>query len=209
MGSGPPQGESVESITFQLAGLELTVTARRVSEVTGVQAALTAGPSTTGPRSDLDRFDLFEDPHQISVELEEWALSSRTATEFSALPLPFLHYLHRRLRGTDTLWRPPARVGRAFSAGVASRRRLDGEVLDFAVCGIPYRNQIYLCLTAPSHSEGFWTSNYSLYIGAVGAIGPDQGFGFVVGSISHSFATRAEGEAYLIGARRGWPRHLQ
>lgn len=213
MGSGPPQAVTVETITIQLAGLELTITARRLGEgsprSSTVQAAVAAEPHSREDRTEVDHLELLEDPHHITVELEERALSARTASEFGALPLPFLDYLLPRLRGTDPRWLPPARIGRAFTAGVASRRRLDGEIIDTAVPGVPYRNQIYICLRTSSFPGGFWTSNYSSYIEAVGAIGPDRGFGFRVGSISHSFPTRAEGEAYLIGARRGWPRHLQ
>ena len=155
-------------------------------------------PSASETQSPAD-----EDPFLISAELEREAISASGPTALGALSLPFLAYLAPRLRGTNSTWFSSARLARAFRAGVIARRRLNGEVLDSTSEGIPFRNCIYVCLrTAGNCTVGFWTANYALYwarvrINVANEFHPD--------SISHAFASRAEAEAYLRGARRIWP----
>lgn len=147
----------------------------------------------------------FEDPHHISFDLEEQVLAAETAAQLSALPLGFLQHLTARLRGSDRIWTPRARIGRAFRAGVAAYRRFNGEYQTESSPGIPFRNQIYIILRSPNHPLGGWTSDYSLFIQSVQA---STGQGFHRDSVCHSFPSQIEVDAYLAGARRPWPTQL-
>ena len=66
---------------------------------------------------------------------------------------------------------------------------------------VPFSASLYIVLRCPEFPSGFWTSDFEVYRRAV--FGP--GHIFYDDTISHSFASRAEGEAYLRGAGRQWP----
>ncbi len=201
-GSG---ANEVESVTFQLANLEITVTAR----VVGPPAAATSEVSVVEvvhPEPDVQSArdpEGFVDPFNISVELEEQCLDAVCARLLGELPLPFLAPSVARLRGTHSTWNPRCRIARAFRAGVIARRRLDGQVLDHSSPSIPYRNTYYVVLRGIGNSAGWWTGNFGVYIAGVAeqngrnSLHPD--------TISHGFPTHAESAAYLCGARRSWP----
>lgn len=148
----------------------------------------------------------FSDRYHISFELEEQALRARTVDQLLELDLQFLSTLWSKLRSTDRVWTPRARVARAFRAGVASRRRLDGEYCEASSPAVPFRNQIYIILRATTLRHGGWTEDYSKYIDIVGSSSQP---GFEASSVSHSFASQTEADAYLAGARRPWPPQIQ
>ena len=200
--------DGVESITFQLHNLEITVSARvlepgpdRAPATLEVASSLRAAPSQA---PGLALVEAVLDPYNISVDLEEQAIAAHAIHLLRELPLQFLGHLVRRLRGTHPLWTPPIRVARAFRAGVIARRRLDGEILSHSSQAIPYRNTYYVVLRGRGNSPGFWTTNYATYIQQVenpiarGELHPD--------TISQGLPTHAECCAYLCGARKEWPR---
>ena len=203
MQSGSADSADIESVTVQLAGLDITLTARRVGGTTTVAASAAAEPIDSSAAQSPWVDTTLVDPYQISVELEQEAISARGPAALAAINLPFLTYLVPRLRATNSDWSPVARLSRAFRAGVIARRRLNGEVLDEVSEGIPYRNTFYICLrTAGNCTTGFWTGGYAIYWSRVRSNEVDD---FHPDSISHAFPSRAETQSYLHGARRGWP----
>ena len=145
----------------------------------------------------------FHDPHHISRDLESLALAASTPTDLGALPLDFLAAYTDRLRGSGNAGlSSQERAGRAFRAGVAARRRLDGELCDAASTPIGLRNTIYVILQAPGLPRGGWTSSYNTFIRNCGGSASSD---FSSSTVCHSFAARAEADVYLIGARRQWP----
>lgn len=152
---------------------------------------------------------LFQGPRDLGQVVHLFSQSClRTVRSKSWLPVPpgnwlrltcpFWH-LVGRLRGSQGSWTPSARIARAFAAGLAAKKRLEGIVHPHAAPGTPCRNSIYIALRAPFRPEGFWTPNYPTYIRLV------EPRDFDSGSVSHAFATRAEADAYLLGAARAWP----
>ena len=196
----------VRELSFHFEQLEISVRVSvRPRATTGGDSA---EPSElvveTSPVSVPD--SLVHDPYSISVELENQVLAASTPTELGTLNLPFLTYLERQLRGDHQQWTPRARLGRAFRAGVAAFRRLNGILTEESSLATPYRNSIYIILRAPSLPSGGWTGNYSIFITNCGG-SAQQAFHSV--TVCHAFATRAEGEAYLAGSRRRWPSLLR
>ena len=90
--------------------------------------------------------------------LRTLALQAEGPTALSQLPLNHLSYLLGKLRGSDKLWTPAARIGRAFKAGSVARIRLEGGVSGISSEGIPFRNSYYVVLQGPDKSPGFWTN---------------------------------------------------
>lgn len=97
------------------------------------------------------------------------------------------------------------KVGQSFPCWREARLRLEGQFNPNSAESIPFRNYCYICLRAPGYPEGFWTSDYSIYAERV----LDRGNEFHASSIRHGCPTRAEVEAYLVGAGQGWPQQLQ
>lgn len=191
------QDSSVESITVQLAGLELTISARRIEPG--------ETPQPTGETGVAPTPEVTSDPYSISAELEDSVIAAREPAALAALVLPFLTFLENRLRGAHAVWTPRARLARAFRAGVIARRHLEGEFQTGTSPAIPFRNSLYIALReAGNDTTGFWTTSYSAYTRRVGRLNPTNG-AFHPDSISHAFPSSAEGEAYLVGARRRWP----
>ena len=194
----PPE---VDELVLRFGELEIGINVRRASSPTGASSTwelVSAADSSTGTGASLAAL-----PH-VSSNLVAQSLAASSAADFAALPLGFLDHLVNKLRGTDSAWVPQARVGRAFKAGVVASLRLEGQCSEVKVPSIPYRISVYIILRAPGLDQGGWTPNYSTYLRAVGA-GAPAGQDFHDSSVSHSFATRAEGEAFLAGAGKAWP----
>ncbi len=191
------QGSDIESVTVQLAGLEITVSARRLEPVDTSQPT---ADTSVGPTPEVT-----SDPYNISTQLEEEIIAAREPAALAAIPLPFLTYLEPRLTGRDSNWTARARLARAFRAGVIARRHLNGEFQEGTSPGIPYRNSVYIALREPGNNvAGFWTTSYSTYVRRAGRNHSGNGT-FHPDCISHAFPSSTEGEAYLVGARRRWP----
>lgn len=121
--------------------------------------------------------------------LEDRAIRAATIGDLVQLPLPFLDHLLPRLRGHHPEWSPAARIARAFRAGVAARRRLDGIFCEAS--SLSFRNCYYVCLRAARGEPGFWTSDYAAYL-----------------SRRRGPTACAQIPAFLVGARKGWPQRV-
>lgn len=197
----PPADPEVESVTLNLAGLQLTITARRLDQTTAVSAeasASAAAATTTPPVSEI-----LADPYNISTALEEEIIPLREPEALRIVNLPFLTYLENRLRSTTGPWVPRARLARAFRAGVIARRQLDGVFQAGTSPNIPYKNSVYIVLREPGNLvTGFWTTSFAVYTRRTRGYHRQD---FHPDCVSHAFASQSEVEAYLIGARRLWP----
>lgn len=155
---------------------------------------------------------LFQGPRDLGQVVHLFSQSClRTVRSKSWLPVPPGNWLHLTCPFWGIwlvdceAWTPSARIARAFAAGLAAEKRLEGIVHPHAAPGTPCRNSIYIALRAPFRPEGFWTPNYPTYIRLVEPRDRTDRSDFDSGSVSHAFATRAEADAYLLGAARAWP----
>ena len=197
----PSSDPEVESVTVTLAGLELTISARRVDNTAAASVEVAASGSVVGPV-----YPPFEEvvvnPYSITTELEEEVIPLREPEALRVVNLPFLAYLENRLRLGTGQWTPKARLARAFRAGVIARRQLDNSFQSGTSPGIPYRNSVYVCLREPGNVVvGFWTTSFAVYIRRTRGHHQD----FHPDCVSHAFPSQSEAEAYLIGAQRLWP----
>ena len=199
--------DSVEEVTVLLSGLEITISARRLP--VGASASAGTGISAGGTPVPRDTPEDFSDPYNITSEVEDHCIQATTPAQLSQLTLPFLTALVGRLRvgrlrAGHAEWSPLARIHRAFRAGVLARRRLDGNFQEEDSLSVPFRNCYYICLREDGHQSGFWTTDYGIYIervgGPSGRLHPD--------SISQALPSQVEAQAFLVGARRPWPRRL-
>ena len=92
-------------------------------------------------------------------------------------------------------------LGRALRAGVIARRRLEGLGGFPPSPSVPFSNTIYLVLRGAPGFGPCFTTSAARYFSVVGV--PSGGFHW--DSVSHAFATRADAEAFLIGAETTWP----
>lgn len=194
MHSGDPE---VQEVILSFAQLQISL---RV-EVRGHQVTAAAAPAATdlGEGSELTSF-------VITDRLVQAAVAAQTPAERAALDLGFLDFLVRRLTASDSHWTARARIGRAFRAGVVAHNLLAGGSPEAPSPSIPFRNTIYVILRSPSLPGGGWTTDYRRFIGQCGGNSTRD---FDDSTVCHSFPTRSEAQAYLAGARRGWPPHLQ
>lgn len=181
--------EAIETVTIQIANLELTITAR-VLEGRATSVSASAAPAA---RVEVNR------------RLQDQALAATTASQCASLEIPFLDHLAPRLRGSGTgsEWTAQARIGRAFRAGVVARQQIAGIYQSGTSPAIPFRNTIYIVLRDRVGGQAFWTHSYGSYGAAVQD--PSGRESFHQESVSHAFASRAEAEAYVAGAGEPWP----
>ena len=195
-------------IVVQLGRLTITVRnpdreARRRSPPP--PSAEAAEPSTGS--ADADDFILVPGPESSpsARASDEAFLAASTPRSLGSLGLGPAQALVGQLRGADSAWTPAARIARALRAGIGARRKLDGS--EHYVNGSPalgLQNRIYICLRSAQHPQGFWTNSSQQYLEGVRCPSGDR-FGT---SVSHAFASRAESEAYLLGAGQRWPPQL-
>lgn len=135
----------------------------------------------------------------------EQLFSAGSPAEIEAVDLAPVAHLRQRIRTTSAGWSPLARLGRALRAGILARRRLDNNPTGAANLGGPtLPSRFYIILkAAPERSTG-WTEDYHTFPSQVRGRGHD----FFPGTISQAFASRAEADAYLVGAQLPWPAHL-
>ena len=196
----------VQELSFRFANLQVSVrvAVTPISSTTPTETAnlvVTSSAARSGPEEEE-----YNEWFPFSEELEEQTLAAQSASELADLPLVFLQAWERRLRGGDPSWTNRARLARAFRAGLAAPRRLDGITCPASSPSIPFRNTYYIILRSPSVPRGGWTADYGLFIGNTGR---SYDRDFSSNCVCHAFATRTETEAYLVGARRVWPPQLQ
>ena len=181
--------DDIEEITVRIGALEVAIRGRALSTVQVEDSgySVVSAPSASASAQPRAEHPLLE-------------LSS--AGDLAAYPLPELSDLVRQLRARHSTWTPAARIARAFRAGLTAQQKLAGlQTHVQSSPSVPFRNSLYIVLRCPQFPLGFWTSDYEVYRGAV--FGP--GHIFYDDTISHAFASQAEGEAYLRGAGRQWP----
>lgn len=176
------------------------------SVVTGGAASTAAA---AGPRPVFEQTVSQPFPELELTEAEVSAiLAASTAAELHRLfPESLADYRERVLGEVGTpgyVWTLEARATRALRAGLSARRVLQGRGR-FPVKSprISAESSIYVVLRSNGDPSSWWCRNFILYKSLLA--GPR---GFQPGSLSHSFATEAEAELYLIGAGRGWPVQL-
>ena len=135
-------------------------------------------------------------------------LRSTTAEEFAGFDLPLLRPLCRILRSPDQRWTNRARIVRAYRAGLAARNRLDGIWGEGTPPSppIPFRNRIYIVLRGPGDGAAFWTTESRVFLDRVRGPG---GRDFADGVVCQSLPSRAEADAFLLGAEEQWPDQQQ
>lgn len=194
---------AVETLTVQLAGLELTITARRLpggdsGSASSTSFELVSSGAAQAETSVIDPADGF------SLEwIERQALAATTAqqcADFARL-LPFLDPLVAKLSASAGEWTPAARIGRAYRAGVLAGLRLSGRTSELDSLSVPFRNIYYVVLRGTPGVQPCWTNNYQVYLRKVGR--PGEKFHDL--SISQALPSHAEASAFLSGAGQRWP----
>lgn len=197
----------IETVTVQLAGLEITLRARRLSGA----VASTGGssfsvvdlpePSASGVGQVPPTSSAGPDPRIDQV------LVATSASECARLIeiFPELDSWVSKLSASDPDWTPAARIGRAYRAGVLARLRLAGQVPGVDSLSVPFRNVYYIVLRGAPGAEPCWTLKYSIYLARVGGRDPTRQSGFAQDSISQALPSHAEASAFLAGANQPWP----
>ena len=89
-------------------------------------------------------------------------------------------------------WAPAARISRAWQAGLAARRQLQGLEVS-PTPGLPLENRIYVILRAPNPGAPTWCRTWRRASELVGTL--PQAL-----SVYHGFPSQAEGAAYSMAA---------
>ena len=192
------EADDIEELTIRLGGV--TISIRGALSGAGARG-LASGDSAQGESASATHS--LAGAHRRASEGE--ILAATSAQDLAALHLPELVPLARQLRGTDATWTPFARLGRAYRAGVSAATILRGDQgLAVRAPPIPHRNVYYVILRCAVYEDGLWTTSYATFRrfseSASGEFNRD--------SVCHAFPSRAEVDAYLLGAGREWPRHL-
>ena len=195
---------TVESLTVQLAGLELTITARRLSGTRSGSASTASFEvvSAGAVQEVSDASSAAADGIPLT-EIEARAFSALTASQCADLVrlLPFLDPLVAKLSASSGEWTPAARIGRAYRAGVLAGLRLSGRISELDSLSVPFRNVYYLVLRGACGGPACWTTSYRTYLTKVGRPGEK----FEDQSISQALPSHAEASAFLSGAGKTWP----
>ena len=194
---------AVESLTVQLAGLELTITARRLPGGDSGSASSTSFELVSSGAAQAET-SVIDPADGLSLEwIERQALAATTAqqcADFARL-LPFLDPLVAKLSASSGEWTPAARIGRAYRAGVLAGLRLSGRTSELDSLSVPFRNIYYVVLRGTPGVQPCWTNNYQVYLRKVGR--PGEKFHDL--SISQALPSHAEASAFLSGAGQRWP----
>lgn len=206
-------GDQVPELTLRFAGLEICV--RRRGEGGDQEAARSplAGPrasaglsadqgaSAAAAASD-SHWSFVGSPEVWSPAWREAVLDATTPAELEALDIQPVEHLERRISEVCGGWSARARLGRALRAGVAARSKLDGEAVVVSSPQLNLTNHIYIVLRGAPGAGPCFCHTAKIYYQVVRACGSD---GFHPKSVSHAFPSRAEAEAYAIGAQERWP----
>ena len=228
-----PKDSEVDELALEVGQLRIRVSRRegysgsplRVSASASSQPSSSqlpsqgslAGPEgATGPVAQEDGVSLHswsevgpgQEQFRAAPWTQEWfeALAiADSPSSLEQLDLSPIAYLEARLRTTSAGWSPRARLARALRAGVLARHWLDNRPLEAANIGGPtLPSRFYIVLKAGPGLEPGWTADYTTYLAQVCR----RPHVFWPGTISQAFASRAEADAYLLGAQEPWPRAL-
>ena len=200
--------EALESVTVQLAGLEITLQARRVtaaaSSTLGSSFSIVgqSEPVASGASQVPSEFGVAGPDPRIDQVLE--ATSASDCARVVGL-FPELDSWVSKLHASDPDWTPAARIGRAYRAGVLAKLRLAGQVPGLDSLSVPFRNVYYIVLRGAPGQAPCWTLKYSIYLDRVGGRDPSRQSDFAEVSISQALPSHAEASAFLAGAHQPWP----
>lgn len=177
--------QALEEVTLSMGGLEITIRNKRDENL---EWEVVDGPGT--------------EEHYDS-DIDRQVLASKTVESLRALvagPLSFLKPLANKLQDKG-VWCANSRVARAYQKGVMDRLKLQGIEFedDHKFPVLPLKASHHICLQCDKHLDGFWASSLT----TVKAEIPE------INARYFSCASRTEGEAYLLGAKRDWPKFLK
>lgn len=198
--------EQVQELSFQFAqftiSVQVTVRPRDLAASVGSDFSLVDSGTAGYSAATAIGVDLFG----LSRATEDRVLAATEPGELARLNLPCIQPYLTRLRGSDPVWTPAARLGRALRAGIAAGRRYEGEYCEISSPGLPFRNSIYIILRSARLPEGGWTTDYGLFSRISGLAAGGE---FPSDVVCQAFATRTEAEVFVGGARRPWPQQIQ
>ena len=206
----------VDELTLRFGGLEISVRRRGTpSTEREPEAVPLAGPraAVAAPASAEDRpptassaWSVVGGPRAWSAEWKLALLEASTPSELLALDLQCVEHLQRQLVADPDGWSSLARLGRALRAGVAARNKLDGQGTFERSPDLGLTNRIYVVLRGAPGAEPCICHSAQSYYQVVRSSGSSQ---LHPRSVSHAFPSRAEAEAYVLGARALWPPERQ
>lgn len=137
-----------------------------------------------------------------SWEWETNLLAAKTPQDFEALDLSPVRALQGRLRACAGGWTRLARLGRALTAGLVARARIErSSGVYTSGPDIPLDNRFYIVVQGHSGRPAGWTDHYLTFLDEVRG----EHTRFHRDVVCQAFASRTEAEAYCIGAGTGWP----
>ena len=224
------QNTEVEELALEVGQLRIRVSRREGYRSTPLRVGASSSSSTssqlpssgalaglraTEPEAHTELASIFswsevgEDLSTSGPWTPEWfeALArADSPTTLKELDLSPISHLISRLRTTSAGWDPEARLARALRAGVLARHWLDNRPLTAANVGGPtLPSKFFIVLKAGPGLSPEWTGDYTTYLGQV----CKQPHEFWPGTVSQAFASRAEADAYLLGAQEPWPPLLE
>ena len=177
--------QAIEEVTLSIGALEISIRHKRDENL---EWEVVDAPST--------------EEHYDS-DIDRQVLASKTIESLRGLvagPLSFLKPLAHKLQDKG-VWCKDSRVARAYQKGVMDRLKLQGIESEgghkFPV--LPLKASHHICLQCDQHLDGFWASSLTTVKVEV----PEMNATYF------SCASRTEGEAYLLGAKRDWPKFLK
>ena len=191
-------GDSVEvtisgvHVRLTIRDGQLRVRAHRVGQVGHVVGATLTLPTDAASR-EAEEHEALHAPAAAAAAPEPEA---EVPTAGPAAAEPVLDdRLRARLEGQlepREDWTPAARISRAWQAGLAARRQLQG--LDISpTLGLPLENRIYVILRAPNPGAPTWCKTWRRASELVGSLP-------LAPSVHHGFPSQAEGTAYCVAA---------
>lgn len=205
--------QEVDQLTVNIGELEITVRRNR----TASSGSSPSGPSLAGPRATAATAapaGLAESPTGSAWSVvgrdrpapwtREWEADLFSASDQAsilAVDLQPVEHLATRLSSSATTRTPLARLGRALRAGLGARYVLRGEAASCTSPDTGLRSRIFVVLRGAPGFEPCHTESAEVYFKVVHG----GGSSFHRESVSHAFATRAEADAYIIGAGERWP----
>ena len=202
------RGDPTDELSLRFAGLNIRISRARSSSPSPSAGSFelvdnTSGENTSGARASTGPLA------GTSVPAAEFAaptpgslLLLDSATALNAIDLGIFEHFARSI-GSAGDWTAQGRIARAVRAGHSAAKKLSGEERYQATSPrLPVSNRWYVVLRCRSHPDGFATQSFKTYQDLCfdsGRRSPEAG------SVSHAFASLAEGQAFAQAAGRRWP----